>query len=247
MLGLWRKSMGIEYRHFLVINDASWQPQADTVSRVEAVLHNWVIAKAIKEIVDLSLGAKNRLLNVANITSPGPGIAVVYSGVDGSSVERIAGPSGYENIDPGERYIMNTTIVVGEDIRIQWSSESIYFELVSPPNANDVPIFNDPNEEPYDTLFSQSFSSKNITALPVVAAHIENHAKLSVAWNECLGFWRGALVINFGKDLPSFTNYVHALPARDFVAEISAAFRGPIIEIGEFYWICLRCCIWRCA
>ena len=45
----------------------------------------------------------------------------------------------------------------------------------------------------------------------------------------------GANNSDFGKDLPSFTDDVHMLASRDFVAAISEAFRGSIVEVGEFY------------
>jgi hypothetical protein len=230
-----RRQVGVEYRHFLVVNDASWRPQADTVARVEAELRKWGVVREVKEVVDLSLGAENRLIDISSTASPGPGIAVIYSGIDGPLVERVAGPSAYESVGSHERYITDTTIVVGNDLRIQWSTDSIYFELVSPPMANGAAVASDPDEEPYDILFAQSFPSENMTAPPVVAARIADHARASVAWSECLGFWRAALVIDFGKDLPSFSEEVHALPARDFVAAISDAFRGQLVEIGEFY------------
>jgi hypothetical protein len=65
-----------------------------------------------------------------------------------------------------------------------------------------------------------------------VRARIAAHAKKKVARE---GFWRGALVLDFGKDLPAFCGKLHALPARDFVAEIIDAFRGRVVEIADFY------------
>ena len=36
--------MGVEYRHYLVVNDPEWRPEPDTASRVEEVLRSWGLA-----------------------------------------------------------------------------------------------------------------------------------------------------------------------------------------------------------
>ena len=130
---------------------------------------------------------------------------------------------------------MDIALVVGDDYRLHWSSDGIDFELISPPFANGKPVLGDEDEEPYDILFANSFPATGITSPPVVTAHIADHAQANVAWQDYQGYWRGAVVIDFGKDLPSFTDEVHQLPSRDFVAAISTAFRGSIVEVGEFY------------
>ena len=227
--------MGVEYRHFLVVNEPDWGPQPDTAARVESVLRDWSVVDGLEKVINLALGANNEMKDASTAALPGPGLAFIYSGVHGLPVARIAGASMYDEVEPAERYIMNTTLVVGDDYRLHWSSESIYFELISPPIANGKPVMGDDDQEPYRILFDQSFPSTGITSPPVVKAHIEEHARPNVAWQTYQGYWRGGVVIDFGKDLPSFTDEVHQLPARDFVAAISTAFRGSIVEVGEFY------------
>ncbi|HEX7864364.1 MAG TPA: hypothetical protein VF555_05420 [Variovorax sp.] len=39
--------MGIEYRHFLVVDDADWRPRADTAARVAKLLADWSIGMEI--------------------------------------------------------------------------------------------------------------------------------------------------------------------------------------------------------
>ncbi|NRR34109.1 hypothetical protein HSX11_28425 [Oxalobacteraceae bacterium] len=226
--------MGVEYRHFLVVDDAQWRPQSDTAARVEAVLRDWSLIGEVEHIEDLSAPQKRHTGSSNSAASPGPGVAIVYSGGAGAAVETVAGPSLYADITAADRYIKRATLVIGDDYRVQWCADGIYFELVTPPMANGAPIEAD-DVELYDTLFTATYPSAEASSPPVVIAHIEENTKPCVAWNSCLGFWRGALVLDFGKDLPAIGEKVRALPAREFVAAISAALRGPLVEIGEFY------------
>ncbi|HJY75556.1 MAG TPA: hypothetical protein VKE95_02940 [Burkholderiales bacterium] len=155
----------------------------------------------------------------------------VYPGIEGPQVERVAGPSNYGSA-ASERYTQETYLILGDDYRVQWSSESIYFEVVSKPTLRGKPVAAT-EEEPPHILYSESFPGG--ATPPVVKVHVAEHAESNVAWKRCHGYWRGALIIDFGKNLPSFVDGNHALPAKDFVTEIGEAFRGPIVEIGELY------------
>ena len=227
--------MGVEYRHYLVVNDANWLPQPDTMSRVGAVLSKWSLGEHPLQAIDLSSGQNREIEIDAASVNPGAGVAFVYAGVEGDPIGRIAGPSLYDNVPATWRYTMKTTLVVGHDYRVQWSSESIYFEVAVPPSAGGKPIKENDDEDPFDILFAESFPSIGATSPPIVKVHIEEHAEHNIGWSDYQGFWRGALVIDFGKDLPRFVKEVHELPAREFVTAIGEAFRGPIVEIGEFY------------
>jgi len=228
--------MGTEYRQFLVVDDAHWRPQSDTAQRVEAVLRHWLLIVDVAEIVDLACGDSHHASAASSPTAsaPGAGVAIVYSGAQGPAVEVVAGPSAYPGIDPAERYLKRATLVIGDDYRVQWGTDGVYFELLSPPLADGVPIPGN-DEHLYDALFAASFPSAKATSAPVVSAQLAEYAKTSKAWDTCLGYWRGALVIDFGKDLPAFSEQVQALPSRDFVSALSAALRGPLVEIGDFY------------
>jgi len=226
--------MGIEYRHFLVVNDARWRPQADTASRVEQVLRAWSLGDRPDKVIDLVQG-EQLSTEPATVCAPGRGIAVVYGGVDGAVVERLAGPSYYPEVRPTDRYIMRTTLLVGDDYRIQTTSDSsIYFEMMEPPlDGRGNPL------EPIDgefslDLYADTFPGTDISEPPTLRAHVAEFAQNNIGWTECNGFWRGALVIDFGKDLPGFARGIHLLPATQFVRDLSEAFRGPLVQIGEF-------------
>jgi hypothetical protein len=225
--------VGVEYRHFLVVNDTAWHPQSDTAARVEAVLRQWSLADRPKQIINLAEGCNDRMEGATESIVPGPGVAFLYSGTQGLQVQRLAGPSFHEG-DPAEGYTESTILVLGTDYRVHQSSEELYFELVSAPVENARPIEAN-RERPLKLLFDTSFPSTGATSPPVVKVHVADLARHYQAWTAYSGVWRGALVIDFGKNLPAFVEVAHALPAKDFVAQVSNAFRAPIVEIGEIY------------
>ena len=130
---------------------------------------------------------------------------------------------------------MHTTLVVGDDYRVHWSGDGIYFELQSPPTVNVKPLIGMEDQDPFRILFSNSFPSYEATTPPVVKAHIAEYQKKQVAWQSYQGYWQAAVVIDFGKDLPLFAEGIQTLPAREFVAALREAFQGSILEVGDFY------------
>ncbi len=227
--------MGVEYRHFLVVNEANWRQQPDTAARVDRVLREWQIVDTLNKVVNLAPGANHAELN-ANINQPlGHGTAFEYAGVTGAAVQRIAGDSHYPDITVEDRYTMNTTLVVGDDYRVHWSGDGIYFELQSPPTVNGKPLIGIEDEDPYGILFSNSFPSYEATTPPVVKAHIAEYQKKQVPWQHYQGYWQAAVVIEFGKDIPLFAEGVQMLPSREFVVALGEAFRGSILEVGDFH------------
>ena len=226
--------MGVEYRHFLVVDDAHWRPLNDTVARVEAVLREWRLVDKIEQIVDLAPGADRCLRSEKSCQTPGPGVEISYAGVDGAMVDVLAGPSHYPDISASERYLKSTTLIVGEDYRVQWSTDGIWFEVVAPPlSAGKAVVAQE--DTSYTVMYSASFSSDKVDVPPTIRAHVQEYAKAQITWTDCLGYWRGGLVLDFGKDLPAFAEGVQALPSRAFVTALSDAFRGRLIEIGDFY------------
>lgn len=226
--------MGIEYRHFLVVDDARWRPQGDTASRVEQVLRAWSLGDRPDTVIDLTRG-EQLSTEPATVAAQGRGIAVVYGGVDGTAVEKLAGPSYYSEVRTVDRYIMRTTLLIGDDYRIQTTSDSsIYFEVMEPPlDGRGNPL--EPSDGEFSSnLYADTFPGADISSPPTLRAHVSEFAQKNIGLAKCNGFWRGALAIDFGKDLPSFARSVHLLPATQFVGDLSEAFRGPLVQIGEF-------------
>ena len=230
--------MGVEFRQFLVVNDRTWLPQPDTLSRVEAVLRQWALVDQPPRLVDLS-GGRPQFTTPDRLGSfPGAGLALTWPGIEGRGVERVAGPNQWGS-GPDERYIGRIVAVAGLDYRVHWSSEDYYFQLVKPPSEAGQPLTRYPNPDfgrtRLSTTWADAFPCTAAASPPLVRINIEDRARSQVGWRNLDGFWRAALILEFGKDIPAFAGAVHLLPERAFVSAISAAFRGPIEEVGEFY------------
>lgn len=228
--------MGVEYRHFLVVNDPGWLPREDTASRVEAVLREWGIVVDRRRVINLADGRQTTMDLGARVGDAGHGVAILFAGTTGAAVQRVAGPSLYgAGVDDGST--MATHLIVGTDYRVHWSSDGVWFEVTAAPLHGGEPYDSYPDEESVDTLYDQSYWSEgdDLTSPPTVKAHVAEHSAGHVGWNNYAGVWRGAVVIEFGKDLPSFSDALHRLPNREFVQALEGAFRADLAEVGEFY------------
>lgn len=150
--------MAVEYQHFLVVTSEDWLPEPDTVERVDKVLRRWNIINRNPVVIDLSDGINAVVKNATISTVTGPGLAFEYEGIDGSEIEVLAGSSLY-NADPSERYIQNTTVIVGSDIRVQWSPDHINFELKEPPRMGNKPA-KEHDGDPLGCFFQSHFQVK---------------------------------------------------------------------------------------
>lgn len=225
--------MGVEYRHFLAVDDAAWLPQPDTMARVETVLRDWALVGSVRKVVDLRTGTRVPFEETAPVVDPGPGKAVFYAGVEGIEVSRLLALPA-DNDSDTEPYLQGTALIVGTDIRVQWSPDGVWFKMTRPPMLGGRPVA-ETTPEFSDCLFAASYEAPDGVTPPEVEALVEDHALHSLAWTACRGFWRGAVVLDFGKSLPPFVDAVHRLPNRQFVNAIAAAFRAPVVEIGELY------------
>lgn len=186
------------------------------------------------QIYDLTGGRKNPVASFPS-TGPGPGIAVLYPMVQGPVVPTLFGPSYYkEEVAPDDRYIQGITVVVGADYRVHWSSEGICFTVVEPPREAGSDV------EPYHTdqhlyLYSESYPTEPSTRPPKIEVEVDPTARSNVAWKDYSGVWRGAIVLDCGKDLPAFIEGPHALASGSFVADVCQALGSRLHEIGEIY------------
>jgi hypothetical protein len=230
--------VGIEYRHFLVVNDETWLPKPDTIAGVEAALRKWSLVEELKQVLDLSHFSNGEPTEIDHARAkgdPGHGLALFFGGILGQPVVNIAGAALHNGISDAERYTMGVALVVGCDYRVHWSSEGLYFELVAPPRQGRDPIIPYPVDYVPEILYAQSFPCDGNTSPPQVKIHVADHAETNFGRSNYQGFWRGAVVINFGKNLPAFVQDLHALPNQDFVDAIEEAFHAEIAEIGEFF------------
>jgi len=220
--------MGVEYRHFVVVDQDNWHPATDTFERVNEVLGSWGLNDRLLEIVDLE-GGKLGKTSDASIPTGLAGKAFKFAGPSGSVVTQLAGPSLY-NLEDEDRYLAQVLVILGEDYRIHWSSEAFCFERIEPSSVAHQ------DEEPYENAYAESLSSRQATNSPKVRLHVEDYASKHLAFPDYKGYWRAAVILDFGKDLPVFSDGVHALPSKDFVKALQQALRAQsIVEVGEFY------------
>ena len=132
-----------------------------------------------------------------------------------------------------DRYIQTVIAVAGTDFRIQQSDDYCWFEVVEPlhgqdgadPSPDDIPW-------PVTIAFYEYQINEKSIHLPVVKSHLSKHRSGLYEWDSYHGYWRGGVVLDFGKDLPKFCETRRTLASREFVAELAGAFRGPIVEVG---------------
>jgi hypothetical protein len=225
--------MGVEYVHYLVVADNNWLPQPDTLARVDAVLKKWSLVGEAGTVYDLAT-----MSATANNTIPegdtGPGFAVSYRDTaQGGAVQELAGASYYDSVAAEDRYLQDVIAIAGADYRIQPSDEQFYFEVTSIQSsagqqAQDIPY-------PISKAFNEYQAARASSNPPAVKIHLTRTEPRLHAWDQFNGFWRGAVVLDFGKDLPKFCESLRALPAREFVRELAEAFRGPLVEVSMIY------------
>jgi hypothetical protein len=225
--------MGVEYRHFLVVADPDWLPQEDTIARVDRVLRDWRLAVAPVTVTELASGASISAERVG-LSPPSSGVSVAYPAVAGGSVAALCGPSAYPSIGEAERYVERIVVVAGTDFRIHSSTEAACFTVTTPPIEEGRAVA--PRSTPADgDLCDATYPGHPGVAPPEVDVEIDPGAADALPLDDYAGFWRGAVLIDCGKDVPSFTSGVLHLPDKRFVEALSEAFRAPILEVGEFY------------
>ncbi|PXX33710.1 hypothetical protein [Undibacterium pigrum] len=230
--------MGVEYRHFVVVNDKDWLPAVDTLARVDAVLYKWSLIDKPTMVFDLSTMKESSEKSIPN-SMPGAGQVLVYDEVaNGKPVVNIAGRCYYDTVKDEDHYISSIIVVAGNDIRIQQSDEYCYFEQTSPaPDQVCDGFMSDLDTIPWPVskTFDAYLVHGKYLGTPKVNIHFSKNFPGLYEWTNYAGYWRGAVMLDFGKSLPNFCENLRQLPARDFVNELATAFRGPIAEIGVVY------------
>ena len=155
--------------------------------------------------------------------------------VEGRSVVPLFGTSYYPEVSSDERYLQSITFISGSDFRVHVSSEGLCFTVNTPARDGIRHIDPDPDRDQHLYLYAESFPANSSTIPPHVEILVESAAKQNVAWVGYAGVWRGALVLDCGKDLPEFVERRHALKSAQFLTEVSEALRCAIHEIGEIY------------
>jgi hypothetical protein len=115
-----KHNMGVEYRQNFVVKDLDWLPSADTAERIDAVLRKWQIVRGLKS-TDLFPS----------------GEATLYQwdtdGIPGAMIERVAGPSIFDEAETDSRYIDVISLLIGTDFHVHKPSETMSVDVITGP------------------------------------------------------------------------------------------------------------------
>lgn len=227
--------MGVEYRHYLIPENPSFVPSSGIIKRIDAVLEKWKLKAGDPVIYNLSKEGLSVVKAPVQSLIFGQGFGIKYPSLDdaGPAVANVLGPSWrLINVPDSDRYISSLTFVVGLDFRIHASGETWNISINKPPYEGATKL--EPYWEYDNKLFThaEAFHSTLSTTPPKV--EVEANYRNQVMEPKFLGYWRTALVIDCGKDLPEVPDEGgFKIPNKDFISDIQEALGCKVIEVGE--------------
>lgn len=222
--------MGVEYRHYFVPADPTIIPAQDILVKIDSVLKKWGLKETEPAIVDLTNGQNSEIEGELDNLEFNHGIALEYESIEGSVVSKVAGPSYHKNIQDADRYIQGIGFIAGIDYRIHPSGETTYITVVSPPKDNGVELEAHCDCDEVLFMHDNAYTCQPNTTPPEVDVEFYEGKKVEGPFH---GFWRCALRIDFGKDLPKFCEGQGLMENNEFVNDLEQAFGCKLVQIGE--------------
>lgn len=230
--------MGVEYRHFLIPDNPSFVPSKGVIKKIDDLLQKWSLKAGDPKVYNLSKDSTALVNAPLDDLDFGQGLAVKYPLVEGAFITNIMGGSFYYYDDADindERYIQELTFVVGLDYRIHPSNEELYLEVKRPPHESNVLIKPYWDHDKILHTHAEAYHSTLSTSPPEVDIDVTNRNRI-IGQQNFLGYWRTALIIDCGKDLPKLSDEeFYKIPNRDFINDVENALGCNVIEIGEVY------------
>jgi hypothetical protein len=228
--------MGVEYKHFLVPANPSFVPERGVIQKVDDVLRKWNLRTDVPKVYDLTRGIKKLIFDPLDSITFGQGLAIEYPDIDGIAATKVMGESYYDGITDEDRYIQQITFIVGLDFRIHPSSEELTATVKAPPLEKGVPSepYTERDELLHYRLHAEAYHSSVATSPPQVNVWVADKNRI-LGGRAFPGFWRMALIIDCGKDLPALGDDFYIIPEREFVNELEVAWGSQIVEVGEVY------------
>jgi hypothetical protein len=223
--------MGVEYRQFYIARDPAWSGSTqDAVPQVHAMLRDWNLVVGEPIVYDFAQGQCTKLSETIETIIIPENVGIAYPEVFSNgthvqeAIERILGPSYYGEETRGDRYLQKLQFVAGHDIRIHpsgdlFSVEVECEEIIEP-------------EHPWTSTFWGTIVHQNGAAWPRSKLLKEDSASLPPSFT---GLWRCALMLDCGKDLPSFCAQTYSPPGIDFRRAFEIAIDSEVIEMGLVY------------
>jgi len=233
--------MGVEYQHFIIPSDPTFVPKKDVIIKVDNLLQKWQLKTNEPKVYNLTDGGNTLVELPLNIIEFDHGILLEYDceGISGKIVRNIMGASHYgDEIEDDDRYISKIYFIVGTDYRIHDDSETFSISVIKPPYNNNIPL--DPYCD-YDNLsflHSEAYSSSLNTLPPVVEVSIaERPGDIRIGNQNFKGYYRTALVIDCGKDLPDILNFeknaFYKIESTSLIQELEEVIGTDVIQIGK--------------
>lgn len=224
--------MGIEYKHYIFVDDLSYIGTPATAMAVEAVLTKWGLVSGTPKIRVLN-GGKSKTLrqrSLGKIPADTENLLIEYPFTDADAIADVMGPSEYDDVD--SRYIQTIAVLVGGDYRVYDGHETAYTTVTAPPRNSGKDV--KPYKPNYDiSYYADAYPADSETEPPKAMLERDFHD-----WPLPKGFcgiWRCGLILDCGKDLPAFMQKTNKLPSTKFTADIRKAFGHKIVQIGHFY------------
>lgn len=228
--------MGVEYKHFLIPSDPTFVPHNEILCKIDALLSRWYLKAGNPKIFNLANGVNTSIHQDLSSIQFGHGVAVEYPGIEGWPVREIVGPSYFaDEVSDEERYIDRIYLIVGTDYRVHPGNDEIYMKVNKPPIEDANPVKPYSKFDELNGLHWEAYNCSINATPPEVHISFENNNRI-IGEQNFLGYWRTALILDFGKDLPALSdNYLFKLENEKFVSELEQAFECPLIQIGEIY------------
>jgi hypothetical protein len=200
------------------------------------LLERWNLKAGNPNVFNLTNGENTSIHQALNEIQFDHGIAVAYPLVEGKQVREIVGPGYFgEEISDEDRYIQGITLIVGTDYRIHPGNEEIYLEVLNQPLEDTKPVKAYCEFDDLFGLHAEAYSCSINATPPKVKMSIDDKSRI-IGDQNFLGYWRSALVLDFGKDLPAgLGDKLIKLESNKFVNELEQAFDCFLIQIGEIY------------
>jgi len=222
--------MGIEYTHYMFVDDLSFIGTVATAAALEEVLAKWGLVSGTPTIRSLD-GGKARKLRQGSLNNVSPStsnLLVEFPYTEADSIESVMGPS-WNEVD--SRYIQRLALLVGSDYRVYNGFETSYTRVTTPPRKNGEEV--KPFKTNHDIFYySDAYPADSETEPPVAVLEPGRQD-----WPLPKGFdgiWRCGVILDCGKDCPAFMEKTNTLPSTQFTSEVSNAFGRTIVQVGHF-------------
>ena len=213
--------MGIEYEHYFIPEDPTHQCTVQQILDLIDYLKSEGLSNQHPDIRKVEDAMFNETSSVSEKEDL---IISLADSVHSKDIPRIFGPSRYEDIGDEWRYIDNLYIHNGPSYNVHsWHESPLHVDT-----KESKTIWVETNSS--DNLFAyQEFllPGAELSKIKIEGSLLEHQANFK-------GYWRFAMCVDFGKDIPVFATNQLCTNAK-FCAKLDAIVGCTLIQIGSYY------------